>query len=66
MDQIIHEIDLGLWDDSLQMNYEVYKNVKAQIEINDTFQVLAAQQQQNAGIKAPKGDSNQQVKEDSH
>jgi hypothetical protein len=66
MDQIIHEIDLGLWDDSLQMNYEVYKNVKAQIEINDTFQVLAAQQQQNAGIKAPNGDSNQQVKEDSH
>ena len=67
MDQIIHEIDLGLWDDSLQMNYEVYKNVKAQIEINDTFQVLAAQQQQqNAGIKASNGDSKQQVKEDSH
>ena len=58
MDQIIHEIDMGLWDDSLQMNYEVYKNVKAQIAINDTFQALAAQQQ-NAGINASKNEPSQ-------
>ncbi len=65
LNQVIHEIDMGLWDDSFQMNYEVYKNVQAQIEINNTFQALAAQQQ-NAGKKTSNDDPNQLEKVDSH
>ncbi len=44
MEQIIHEIDMGLWDSSLQSNYEIYKNAKSQIEMNNTFQTLVTQQ----------------------
>ncbi len=65
LDQIIHEIDMGLWDDSFQINYEVYRSIKSQIEMNNTFQALAVQQQ-NTGIKASNGDSNQLGKVDSH
>lgn len=65
LDQIIHEIDMGLWDDSFQINYEVYRSIKSQIEMNNTFQALAVQQQ-NTGIKASNGDSNQPGKVDSH
>jgi len=44
MEQIIHEIDMGLWDSSLQSNYEIFKNAKSQIEMNNTFQTLVTQQ----------------------
>lgn len=58
LNQIIHEIDMGLWDDSFQINYEVYRSIKSQIEMNNTFQALAGQQQ-NTGIKASSVDSKQ-------
>ena len=31
MNQILHEIDRGIWDNSLQCNYEIYKNAKSQM-----------------------------------
>ena len=48
IDQIIHEIDRGIWDNSLQNNYEIYKNAKSQTEMNNVFQTLVIQQ---PGIK---------------
>lgn len=44
MEQIIHEIDRGIWDNSLQSNYEIYKNAKSQTEMNNVFQALVTQQ----------------------
>lgn len=44
MEQIIHEIDRGIWDNSLQSNYEIYKNAKSQTEMNNVFQTLVTQQ----------------------
>ena len=44
MEQIIHEIDRGIWDNSLQSNYEIYKNAKSQTEMSNVFQALVTQQ----------------------
>ena len=44
MEQIIHEIDRGIWDNSLQSNYEIYKNAKSQTEMSNVFQTLVTQQ----------------------
>ena len=46
IDQILHEIDLGLWDNYLFGNYEMYKNAKSQIEMANAFQRVFSQQQQ--------------------
>lgn len=46
IDQILHEIDLGLWDNFLFGNYEMYKNAKSQIEMANAFQRVLSQQQQ--------------------
>ena len=45
IDQILHEIDLGLWDNYLFGNYEMYKNAKSQIEMANAFQRVFSQQQ---------------------
>ena len=53
MEQIIHEIDRGIWDNSLQSNYEIYKNAKSQTEMNNVFQALVTQQpiiKDNGGV----------------
>lgn len=42
MDQILREIDMGLWDNCLFGNYEVYKNAKVQIEMSNVIQSMAA------------------------
>ena len=57
IDQIIHEIDMGLLDDTLQISYEVYKSVKTQTETNNAIQALVAQQQ-NATQNSPSGKAN--------
>ena len=44
INQIIHEIDMGIWDNCLQSNYEIYKNAKSQTEMNNAFQTLVSQQ----------------------
>lgn len=44
IEQIVHEIDKGLWDSSLQSNYELFKNAKSQIDINNTLQTLVGSQ----------------------
>ena len=53
MDQILHEIDRGIWDNSLQSNYEIYKNAKSQTAMSNVFQALVTQQpmiKDNGGI----------------
>jgi hypothetical protein len=52
LEQIMHEIDMGLWDNSLQLNYEAFKSIKSQIEMNNTFQALVYQQQ-NTRLNVP-------------
>jgi len=44
IEQIFHEIDRGIWDNSLQNNYEIYKNAKSQTAMNNAFQSLVTQQ----------------------
>jgi len=46
IEQIIHEIDMGLWDNCLFGNYEMYKNAKKQIEMSNALQSMALAQQQ--------------------
>lgn len=46
IEQILHEIDMGLWDNYLFGNYEMYKNAKSQIEMANAFQKALTQQQQ--------------------
>lgn len=46
IEQMLHEVDMGLWDNCLFGNYEMYKNAKAQIEISNVFQSMALAQQQ--------------------
>lgn len=48
IEQILHEIDMGLWDNCLFGNYEMYKNAKTQIEMSNVFQSMAVAQQQSA------------------
>lgn len=45
LDQLLHEIDMGLWDNYLLGNYEFYKNAKVQIEMSNSFQTAISQQQ---------------------
>lgn len=51
MEQIVHEIDMGIWDNSLQINYEIYKNAKTQTEMNNVFQSLVSQQRSDVENK---------------
>lgn len=46
IEQILHEIDLGLWDSYLFGNYEMYKSSKSQVEMANAFLMALAQQQQ--------------------
>ena len=46
IEQILHEIDMGLWDNYLFGNYEMYKNAKKQIEMSNALQSMALAQQQ--------------------
>lgn len=46
IEQILHEIDMGLWDNYLFGNYEMYKNAKSQIEMANAFQKALSLQQQ--------------------
>lgn len=48
INQLLNEIDMGLWDSCLFGSYEMYKNSKAQIEMSNLFQSIALQQQQQA------------------
>jgi hypothetical protein len=52
LEQVIKEIDMGMWDNSLQSNYEIYKNAKSQTEMNNAFQSLVSQQQIDGNNKA--------------
>ena len=52
LEQVIKEIDMGMWDNSLQSNYEIYKNAKSQTEMNNAFQSLVSQQQNDGNNKA--------------
>lgn len=54
MDQILREIDMGIWDNCLFGNYEMYRNAKAQIEMSTVFQsmALASQRVENGGKQA--------------
>ena len=45
MDQMLREIDMGIWDNCLFGNYEMYRNAKAQIEMSTVFQSMALAQQ---------------------
>lgn len=45
MDQMLREIDMGIWDNCLFGNYEMYRNAKAQIEMSTVFQSMAMAQQ---------------------
>lgn len=46
IEQMLHEVEMGLWDNCLFGNYELYKNAKAQIEASNVFQLMALTQQQ--------------------
>lgn len=46
IEQMLHEVDMGIWDNNLFENYEMYKNAKAQIEVSKAFQTMALGQQQ--------------------
>ena len=52
IEKIINEIDRGLWDNSLQNNYELYKNAKSQIAMNNAFQSLVTQQPNQSEVDA--------------
>lgn len=41
IDQMLREIDMGIWDNCLFGNYEMYRNAKAQIEMSTVFQTMA-------------------------
>ena len=45
IEEMLHEIDMGIWDNYLFCIYEVYKNTKAQIQMTDAFQSMAMIQQ---------------------
>jgi hypothetical protein len=45
IEQILREIDMGIWDNCLLGNYEMYRNAKAQIEMSTVFQTIAKAQQ---------------------
>lgn len=47
IEQMLHEVDMGLWDNYLFGNYEMYKNAKAQISMSNLFQAMAQQQSAN-------------------
>ena len=47
IEQMIHEVDMGLWDNYLFGNYEMYKNAKAQINMSNIIQAMAQQQSAN-------------------
>lgn len=47
IEQILHEIDMGIWDNTLFENYEMYKNAKTQIEFSNVFQTIVKQQTVN-------------------
>jgi hypothetical protein len=44
IEQMLHEVDMGLWDNYLFGNYEMYKNAKAQISMSNIIQAMAQQQ----------------------
>ena len=44
IEQMIHEVDMGIWDNSLLGNYEMYKSAKMQINMSYLFQTWAQQQ----------------------
>lgn len=46
MDQMLREIDMGIWDNCLFGSYEMYRNAKAQIEMSTVLQSMAMAQQQ--------------------
>lgn len=46
MDQMLREIDMGIWDNCLFGSYEMYRNAKAQIEMSTVLQSMAMVQQQ--------------------
>jgi len=48
INQMLNEIDMGLWDNCLFGNYEMYKNAKVQIDMSNAIQSLAIGQQQAA------------------
>ena len=52
LEQVIIEIYMVMWDNSLQSNYEIYKNAKSQTEINNALQSLVSQQLNTVGNKA--------------
>lgn len=41
IEQMLREIDMGIWDNCLFGNYEMYRNAKAQIEMSTVFQTMA-------------------------
>ena len=45
IEQMLREIDMGIWDNCLFGNYEMYRNAKAQIEMSTVFQTMAKAQQ---------------------
>lgn len=47
IEQMLHEVDMGLWDNYLFGNYEMYKNAKAQISMSNFIQAMAQQQSAN-------------------
>lgn len=40
MEQMLHEIDMGIWDNCLFGSYEMYRSAKAQIEMSTVFQSM--------------------------
>lgn len=45
IEDMMHEIDMGIWDNYLFCLYEVYKNAKAQIQMTNAIQSMAMVQQ---------------------
>ena len=43
MEQILREIDMGLWDNCLLGDYALYKSAKVQLELSNTIQLMAQQ-----------------------
>lgn len=46
MDQMLREIDMGIWDNCLFGSYEMYQNAKAQRKMSTVLQSMAKVQQQ--------------------
>lgn len=44
IEQMIHEVDMGIWDNCLFGNYEMFKNAKMQINMSNFIQTWAQQQ----------------------